>query len=132
MNIGVSGITTSSAIVTWSQPPLDQQNGLILGYTVNLTDVQTRETFQLVSFTTEVTADELSPFTTYSIIIEAFTAVGSGPCSTLYTFTTGEDGMIIICVYHLVACLCTHHDILLFCQLANPGMLRVSYSDLLC
>ena len=102
MNISVSGITSSSAIVTWSAPPLDQQNGLILGYTVNLTDVQTREIFQLVSFTTDVTADELSPFTTYSVVIEAFTAVGSGPCSTPYTFTTGEDGMIILLCVQII------------------------------
>ena len=88
-------------MITWSPPPLDQQNGLIIGYTVNVTEIQSRETFQLISFTTQITADELSPFTTYSVVIEAFTSVGSGPCSTPYTFITGEDGMFIVpCTIH--------------------------------
>ena len=94
-NIGVSGVTSSSAVINWTPPPLDQQNGLIIGYIVNMTDIQSGVTFQLVSFTTQITADNLSPFTIYSVVIEAFTAVGSGPCSTPYTFTTGEDGMQI-------------------------------------
>lgn len=42
----------------------------------------------------------LAPFTMYSTVIEAFTVVGSGPCSTPYTFTTGEDGTYI----HTFAC----------------------------
>ena len=92
-NIGVSNITPSSAVISWSPPPLDQQNGLIIQYTVNMTEIRSGETFQLVSFTTQITANELSPFTTYSVVIEAYTAVGSGPCSTPYTFMTGEDGI---------------------------------------
>ena len=91
----MSDITSSSAVIFWSPPPLDQQNGLIIGYTVNVTEVQSGEVFQLVSFTTQVTANELSPFTTYSVVIEAYTAVGSGPSSTPYTFMTGEDGIVI-------------------------------------
>ena len=89
----MSGITSSSAVITWSPPPISQQNGLIILYTVNVTEVQSRETFQLDSFTTQVTTTELSPFITYSVVIEAYTAVGSGPCSTPYIFMTGEDGI---------------------------------------
>ena len=104
-NIVVSSVTSSSAVIIWSPPPLDRQNGLIIGYMVNVTEIQSRETFQLISFTTQVTADELSPFTTYSVVIEAFTSVGSGPYSTPYTFITGEDGMFIVaCAIRMYAC----------------------------
>ena len=83
-------------MVSWTPPPIGQRNGIIIGYTINVTDIQSEETFQLIAFSTRVTIDMLAPFTTYMVVIDTFNNVGSGPYSTPITFMTKEDGAFIV------------------------------------
>ena len=82
-----------SAILTWAPPPPDQQNGIIIGYIINVTILETNETFLLFSNTTSLTVNGLRPFRNYVCIIAAQTSVGIGPYSAVFTVTTPQDGM---------------------------------------
>ena len=87
--------SSRSATVTWDPPPIPQQNGIIILYTINVTVADSGEMFQLTSTTTSLTVSTLQPFTTYFCIIAASTSVGMGPFSTVVTFQTPEDGMLL-------------------------------------
>ena len=76
----------------WGPPPTDQQNGVIVGYTINLTILETSEDFLLFSNTTSLFVDDLIPFRTFQCIIAAVTNVGIGPYSSVFAITTPEDG----------------------------------------
>ena len=85
-----------SATVTWNPPPMAQQNGIIILYTINVTVADSGEMFQLTSTTTSLTVSTLQPFTTYFCIIAASTSVGMGPFSTVVTLQTPEDGTYVV------------------------------------
>ena len=87
--------TTSpySAILTWKPPPFDQQNGIITGYIISVSVLETNETFLLYSNTTYLIVTALRPFRTYICIIAAQTGVGTGPFGTQFVLNTPEDGM---------------------------------------
>ena len=77
----------------WEPPSPEDQNGLIVGYTINITDLETGERYQHLSTSTNITIGSLTPFTTYICIIAARTNIGIGPFSTVVTVQTLEDGM---------------------------------------
>ena len=85
-------LTSDSAIVEWEPPPLQHHNGIIVGYVVNVTLVDTGEVFQLDANAVELTLDSLQSHTSYTIVIAAQTVVGIGPFSTALLFRTEEDG----------------------------------------
>ena len=74
---------------------VDDRNGIIVRYIINVTVVETGQMFQLVSTTTTLTINTLSPYRTYVCIIAAVTSVGIGPFSTQINFTSPEDGKIL-------------------------------------
>ena len=84
--------SSTSAIITWDPPLPEEQNGIIIGYIINVTVAETGERFQLFSNSTSITVDTLQPFTTYLCIIAARTVIGTGPFSTVITLETPEDG----------------------------------------
>ena len=78
----------------WDPPLPDAQNGVIIGYIINVTVLETGEMFQLLSDTDSLGLNFLRPFTTYICVIAAQTAVGVGPYSITYQVTTLEDGKL--------------------------------------
>ena len=86
--------SSRSVTFNWQAPLVEEQNGVIISYTINVTDVGRGQTIQrLVSSSqTSITVASLIPFTTYSCSIAASTSAGMGPFSTLLTLTTPEDG----------------------------------------
>ena len=94
--LGFGGNATSSrsASISWSPPPADQWNGIILLYVINVTVVETGQTFQLNSTTTSLTVSTLQPYRNYICIIAAVTSVGTGPFSARFTLTTPQDGKV--------------------------------------
>ena len=93
-----TGTATSSrsATLTWAPPLLEDQNGVITGYIINITVVETGETMELFSVSNSLTLESLSPFTTYICIIAATTSIGTGTFSTPITTFTPEDGKLQI------------------------------------
>ena len=74
---------------------MQNRNGIITGYIVNVTALDTGEISQYITPDRNLTLNSLTPFSTYAFIIAARTSVGAGPFSTDVTIQTLEDGKII-------------------------------------
>jgi len=70
----------------------EDQNGIITGYTINVTVVETMEYFELFSSSNNLTIGSLRPFSTYVFKIAAETVVGVGTFSAVIMVNTPEDG----------------------------------------
>ena len=93
--------TPRSAVLTWEPPPEDQQNGIIVEYTVDISVANTGQIFQLHTSATSLTLSTLLPYRTYFFLIRAATVVGQGPPSTtMLQLTTPEDGKLLVHEYH--------------------------------
>ena len=91
-NFTAEATLSQSAVIYWDPPLPDAQNGVIIDYVINVTELETGEMFQLFSPTTSLTVDSLSPYTTYICIIATTTSIGVGTFSTSFTIQTPEDG----------------------------------------
>ena len=91
--MGVSAMATSPHSITlnWSPPPPSEQNGPIIGYIINVTVLESDETFQRETDTTSLTVDA-RPYRTYSFFVSAKTVVGYGPFGTDVIIRTPESG----------------------------------------
>ena len=85
-------LITSSTIlnVTWSPPPIEGQNGIIVYYVIITTEVDTGIMWELTSNTTWLYLDYLHPYYTYTFRFAAVT-VAQGPFSSGYNVTMPED-----------------------------------------
>ena len=91
-NLTVEATTSESITLSWSPPDMQSQNGIIMGYLINVTEIETGETFQVSSATTNLVIQSLRPFTTYVCVIAAETSGGTGPFSISLTVQTNESG----------------------------------------
>ena len=92
MNLTLEATTAESITLSWSPPDMQSWNGIITGYHVNVTAVETGETFQASSTTNNLVVQSLEPFTTYNCTIAAETSAGIGPFSIPLTVQTNETG----------------------------------------
>lgn len=93
---GASALSSDSIQISWQPPPLPDQNGVITGYTINITSLDSGVTLQRTTATNTLQVSNLSPFTIYSCTLAAMTAVGLGPFSYFFTVQTHEDGKITV------------------------------------
>ena len=93
--LSTTTISATSATLSWSEPPLEQQNGVIIGYVISVLVLEDNSTFNLSSTSTSVTLTALKPYHTYICIVAAQTAVGTGPFGTQLTFLTLEAGKAV-------------------------------------
>ena len=114
-NANATSENSTSIMIIWEPLSREYQNGIIIGYTINLTKVGSEDISQHNSSRENITIGSLSPFTTYSFTVAAQTRVGTGPYTTTSTVMTSEDGvfiatlnnMILRCsVYVNKACVC--------------------------
>ena len=71
----------------------DQQNGIIVEYYINVTEVETGMVSQVVvPGASQWLVDNLHPYYVYNFHISAATNVGLGPFSPVFTVQTPEDG----------------------------------------
>ena len=108
-------MTSHSLFLIWNPPLPEDQNGVIIRYTVNISVLVTMQMFQLFTDNNSITVLSLRPYTTYSFAIAAETAVGEGPFSGAYMVMTATDGKkhkhtVSSCYY-----------ILLFCEIVKVG-----------
>ena len=85
--------------LTWNPPAPSERNGIITGYNISITSLDSffedpREFFTTSEF---LTVDSLDPHTDYVCIIAANTFVGIGPFSLEITIRTAQDSE---CVMH--------------------------------
>ena len=83
-----------TVILSWSPPDSDKQNGLVREYRIRLTELHSGNVSLFVSLTTNLEITSLHPDFTYEWIVAAFT-IGVGPYSTVFNFTTPENGMCV-------------------------------------
>ena len=87
--------TSRSVSLLWEELSPEDHNGVITGYTVTISDLDDLSGSTEVSFFTEflnITIPDLSPYTTYGLLVTAHTDVGPGPSSDLHTIQTMEEG----------------------------------------
>ena len=97
-NLTVEATTAESITLSWSPPDVQSQNGIITGYLINVTAIETGESIQVSSTTTNLVIQSLRPFTVYDCTIAAMTSAGSGPFSIPLTVQTNETGERLITV----------------------------------
>ena len=80
--------------MSWRLPPFEEQNGLIINYTIVLVELPTNRTliYQREGNHTQLIVEELHPYYEYKCSIVAATQVGASPSSASVTITTAEDG----------------------------------------
>lgn len=71
---------------------MDMQNGIIVHYQVNVTELETGDVLSTISLNTFITVQFLHPHYTYVCIVSAVT-ISEGPYSEEVVVTTPEDGM---------------------------------------
>jgi len=87
-----TAVSSRSISLNWDSPPLEDQNGIIIGYIINVTLVETEENFDLFSNSNNITVGLLRPYSTYRLKIAGQTVVGIGTFSAAITIRTPEDG----------------------------------------
>ena len=88
--------SSTSVTFSWAPPREEHQNGVIVLYTLNITEAGTGLTVQRMvpASQTSVTVDSLLPFTVYICSIAASSSVGMGPFSTILSISTQEDSKL--------------------------------------
>ena len=92
VGLTVTSQSSSSLSLAWMAPPLERQNGLITGYSINVTNTDTGASMLLSSTGNSITVGELSPYTSYLCSVAAQTSAGQGPYTSPIIVTTDEDG----------------------------------------
>ncbi len=92
LSLNVTVLTHEDVFVNWVEPRSEDQNGIITGYTINVTRNDIGATVQIMSTTTNTYLSSLQPFTTYTCEVAAMTIEGTGPFSSSIIFTTEQTG----------------------------------------
>ena len=92
-NITGNSITSTSIFVQWNDVPVDNQNGIIVYYTITYTKVPggNSGTKIVIAPRTNTTLTGLKKFTNYSITVFASTGKGGGNRSEPIIVITDED-----------------------------------------
>ena len=87
-----TNISSTSAVFTWKAPPPEDLNGRVIGYSINMTILQTGERLELFSNSITLTVYDLRPYTVYTCVSAAVTNAGYGPFSDAIQIETLEAG----------------------------------------
>ena len=87
-----SDITSESFYLSWSPPPVEDRNGPIIGYVIQVTNAGSGESFTVIPQENSTEIRSLRPFTTYTCVVAAQTSAGIGPYSTTVMIQTDEAG----------------------------------------
>ena len=92
-NITANNVTSTSIFVQWNKVPAENQNGIIVSYTITYTEVPggNSGTKIVIAPRTNATLTGLKKFTNYSITVFASTAKGGGNKSEPIIVITDED-----------------------------------------
>lgn len=89
--VDVTALNSTTVFITWEPLPVHEANGIITGYTVNVSVTETQTQSQHIVPTTELTLSALHPYYTYTIVVSAAT-VKQGPFSIEYVVRTPPAG----------------------------------------
>ena len=88
-------LSSMSFILMWDEPPPDQQNGPIIGYTVQVMRVDSTDSIEAFTYDndTSIIIDSLVPYTNYEWRVAGQTVAGTGPFSSIVIQQTLQDGI---------------------------------------
>ena len=95
-NFSMFATDATSLLLSWSELPLPDRNGIILEYTIHLTNVRTGEDTEYSAVTDPYTITNLHPDYTYRGKLAAVTVVGAGPFSSPLEVRLPEAGITIL------------------------------------
>ena len=81
--------------MSWNDPPLAEQNGLIRQYLISINELDTGNVYTYSSLTNEFNAMFLHPYYYYNCSVSAVT-VASGPFSYSVSIQTAIDGKLLL------------------------------------
>lgn len=90
--IDIEVINSSSLRLSWDEPPDEEQNGIIVSYSINVTVLESEEQLSFIAEGTRLELYNLHPFYTYSVTMAAATVNGTGPYSAAFTVQLPPDG----------------------------------------
>lgn len=91
--VEANATNSRTLVLTWEPPDNNDRNGIIIKYTINITELETNLPFDfIIGNTTRLTVPGLHPFYRYSYTVAAETVIGLGPDSTTRVFQMPEDG----------------------------------------
>ena len=92
LNCTSTNIQSENVDLNWAPPELSLQNGWLISYNINCSQIGQHYTNNVSLLTLSVTG--LSPYTSYSCDVSAVNVVGEGPVTTC-SFTTEQDSKFI-------------------------------------
>ena len=92
LNCTNTNIQSISVDLNWAPPEISLQNGQLISYNINCSQIGQHYTNNVSRLTLSVTG--LSPYTSYSCDVSAVNVVGEGPATTC-SFTTAQDSKLI-------------------------------------
>ena len=95
-NFSMFATDATPLLLSWSELPLPDRNGIILEYTIHLTNVRTGEDTEYSAVTDPYTITNLHPDYTYRGKLAAVTVVGAGPFSSPLEVRLPEAGITIL------------------------------------
>ena len=99
--INIIALNATALRMSWEEPPAGEQNGLITNYIINMTVVETGESWHFMTTETSIELQSLHPFYTYNFLMAAATVNGTGPYSSVFTIQMPPDGEYNCCMYGL-------------------------------
>ena len=87
-------LNSTHVYLSWDPPPPDEINGVIQGYRINITELDTGDMLQHTAEDSNATIGSLHPHYTYNFTIAAFTLIGNGP-TTYVVIRTAEAGITL-------------------------------------
>ena len=92
-NVTAHSLTSSSFILDWDPPPIEQRNGVIRNYTISVELLGNATAYNItVTNSTQYFFMTLLPFFTYRITVAAVTDPGMGPSSSAMDVILPESG----------------------------------------
>ena len=94
-----SSVDSRTVVIQWDAPSAEHHNGIIRRYIVNITILETGDTWTDSFSGTTAIIGSLIPSFTYRFRVTAYT-VAAGPYSTVITIKMPEDGMLLVNFAH--------------------------------
>lgn len=84
--------TSNSLTLDWQPPPTSERNGIIQFYTIALYEIETDNSLEFISNSSNASLSSLHPYYHYECRVRAETIL-PGPYSISITIQLDEDGM---------------------------------------
>ena len=97
MDVEIETVSSTSVIVAWAEPWLEQQNGVIFAYIICVANdsKQLNTTINsTAAYISEVLVSPLNPFSEYNLSVAAVNINGTGPYSLPLPLTTAQAGFV--------------------------------------